>query len=143
MEVEPNRVLHTSPDKLDEVENRFISKIADGQRPDGNHGNRGVSLYFGILTCTQQQYGTEYRSRQDKACCRSGSVRQLPWLECHMDRPSPIKEKAFQDKGDTEQRGAEGYQDTYDKGIAYKGYCRYSFRVSIIVLIAFLLLPAW
>ena len=26
MEVEPNRVLHTSPDKLDEVENRFISR---------------------------------------------------------------------------------------------------------------------
>jgi len=31
------------------------------------------------------------------------------------DRPSPIKEKRFR------TRGAEGYQDTYDKGIAYKG----------------------
>lgn len=80
-------------------------------------------LYFGILTCTQQQYGTEYRSRQDKkhavAQVQYGCYRHGP--ECHMGQAVPDKGEAFQDKGDTEQRGAEGYQDTYDKGIAYKG----------------------
>ena len=45
-----------------------------------------------------------------------------------MGQAVPDKGEAFQDKGDTKQRGAEGYQDTYDKGIAYKGILQIQFQ---------------
>lgn len=65
MEVEPNSVLHTSPERLDEVEKMFIrryQKIADGKCPHRDHGDGVVALDFRILPCMQKRYCTDNRN---------------------------------------------------------------------------------
>ena len=55
MEVEPNSVLHTSPERLDEVEKNVHQKIPDSQCSHRDHGDGGVALDFRILSGAQEQ----------------------------------------------------------------------------------------
>ena len=97
MEVEPNSVLHTSPERLDEVEKMFISRYPMASAPTEIMAMAASPLIF--VFCPVRRSSTALRMVMTMTrgillvICSTAAIAIAP--NATWDRPSPMKENRF------------------------------------------------
>ena len=97
MEVEPNSVLHTSPERLDEVEKRFISRYPMASAPTEIMAMAASPLIFVFCPVrrsrTAQTTVTPSVRGISSVSPSTAAIAIAP--KATWERPSPMKEKRF------------------------------------------------
>ena len=95
MEVEPNSVLHTSAERLDEVENRFMSRYPTASEPTEIIATAASPLI--LVFCPVRRSRTAHRTVTimtngiSPVSFRTPAIAMAP--NATWDSPSPMKEK--------------------------------------------------
>ena len=97
IEVEPNSVLHTSPERLEDVENRFISRYPIASAPTEIIAIAASPLIFACCPVRSSRIAqtTVIPSISGISLCNPSTAATAIAPNATWDRPSPIKENRF------------------------------------------------
>ena len=99
-------------------------QIADGERADREHGDRGVAVDARLLPRAEQEDGAEDRDGQDEehvAAPQTQHGGDGGRAEGHVAQPVADEGKPLEHERDAEERRAQRDQNAHDQRIAHGG----------------------